>query len=139
MKILLSIVVLLVAFFYITNEPDFGENMPSVSWLPKEATNVSFSKNWGWDAYEFKISEQGFLKWANQKGYDVKLISDINDSRTPSLERYNMSTENDFNKTRVVIKDGYFYHYDSPSGNGACRCIGYDRKTKKAYYFGATH
>ena len=46
---------------------EFGENVPSVTWLPSTATNVSYYKSYSFTAYEFEISEADFLKWNRRK------------------------------------------------------------------------
>src|SRR5687768_14859438 len=49
-----------------------GEHVARVSWLPESATDVSFFRSYSWTAYEFTIPEQDFLRWAADKGWDVK-------------------------------------------------------------------
>ena len=50
------------SIWYSNTYPEFGEHVERVSWLPAEATDVSFFKSHSWTAYEFKISEAGFRK-----------------------------------------------------------------------------
>ena len=45
-------------------DSSFGEHMSTVSWLPSTASDISYSHNRGWRAYEFSITESDFRNWA---------------------------------------------------------------------------
>ncbi len=63
-------------FFFLSNEPDYGENKPSVNWLPGYASNVSYYRSKQVQVYEFAITPGDFKRWAESNGMTVrKLIS----------------------------------------------------------------
>lgn len=71
-----SILLLPVAiYFYASSGPDYGENVPEVSWLPNYATNVSYYRSKQVRVYEFHISAQDFRTWARQNGMSVQRVT----------------------------------------------------------------
>ena len=73
--VLAFVAAILFAFrFTIFGNHDELRNADSAPWLPGEASQI-YSSNQGWlEEYEFSISEQGFLKWAGEKGLEVSRI-----------------------------------------------------------------
>lgn len=70
-------------FFFLSHQPEFGEHLDSVSWLPGTASNISFYKSKQVEVYEFNISENAFKIWARDKGLKVTAITN-----QQSLSRY---------------------------------------------------
>jgi len=62
-------------FFFLKSAPDFGENVPSVSWLPESASDVSFYRSKQVNVYEFNIDPNGFRTWAKSQGMSVRRVS----------------------------------------------------------------
>lgn len=56
--------------------PNFGENVPSVKWLPDSAYDVSFYRSQQVEIYEFSITADNFKRWAEQQGMRVRTIVD---------------------------------------------------------------
>lgn len=139
-KALVFLTILIIAIMYFVSEPNIGENIKSVDWLPKEATNISYNKNFVQKAYEFEISENGFLKWAKDNNYTIHEVS--NKEYEVTLYRYTYGypdKSQDYNNTVVRKFNGYYYKYENSSGNGGGRWIGYDKDIHKAYYFSSSH
>ena len=120
-----------------------AENVSHVDWLPDEASNVSFYKSYSYKAFEFDISENGFLEWAQR--WDVQPIAS-----PVTILRYSLMTTAvpDYNKPnptqderllqlqqhpsqRATIRDGYYYDYEDSSYGGVS--VAYDRSKGRAY------
>ena len=139
-KALVIFTIFLWVAIYFFFKPNIGENLKSVDWLPKEAKNISFNKNPVQKAYEFEISESGFLKWAEDNNYTIHEVSDK--EYVVTLYRYTYGYPNksqDYNNTVVSKFNGYYYKYSNSNGNGGGRWIGYDKDIHKAYYFTSSH
>ncbi len=61
-------------FFFLSDAPDYGENVKSVSWLPNYASNVSFYRSKQVQVYEFEISPENFKRWAESNGMTVRRL-----------------------------------------------------------------
>lgn len=61
-------------FLFMSNAPDYGENVESVSWLPGYATDVSYYRSKQVQVYEFQISPEDFKRWAESNGMTVKRL-----------------------------------------------------------------
>lgn len=71
-----SILLLPIAiYFYASSGPDYGENVPKVSWLPNYATDVSYYRSKQVRVYEFKISAEDFRTWAGQNGMNIQRVT----------------------------------------------------------------
>ena len=130
-----------------------GENVAKVDWLPEEANQVSFHKSYGFTAYEFNISEKGFLDLARREGWEIKPIG----AETVSVERYlshrlmtalkgksvgdsDQEQEEHQKKyeewkrdSRHIIAKGYYYKWlRGQTGGGIW--VGYDSENGRAYY-----
>jgi len=105
--------------------PDTGQNVSSVSWLPAEATHVSYFKTYSYTAYEFDISEEGFKNWASD--WEMKEIE------TPfTTKRYSAYTLAE-SETTATITNGYCFQ-TPPRDNGGETLVAYDRDRKRAFY-----
>lgn len=51
-----------------------GEHVTTLSWLPKEATDICFYDSYFRTAAEFKIGEQDFRRWCDSRGYALHVI-----------------------------------------------------------------
>src|SRR5690554_1455303 len=51
--------------------PEIGEGLERVDWLPPKATNVSFIRSYSFTAYEFTIDEAGFKKFAESRDWPI--------------------------------------------------------------------
>lgn len=121
--------------------PEIGENVKTVRWLPPEATNISYYKTISKIAYEFDISESGFKKYAEGKGWTLQPIKEpikitryafftsSSHSSDPTGEKYKEYQS----KVDIRIKNGYYYT-TPPQPNGGGLHVGYDLDTGRAYY-----
>lgn len=143
----LSLLIIGISLACISNcNPDIGENVQHVDWLPKEATNVSYYKTYSNTFYEFDIPENGFKKWASDWGFK-KIIEPKSICRytmmtlKPPKPKSNVWTEEDVaariyfqdKVIQTIIKKGYYYS-SPPQGNGGGTWIAYDLDKGRAYY-----
>ncbi|MFW5874225.1 MAG: hypothetical protein ACOCVJ_02355, partial [Verrucomicrobiota bacterium] len=78
-RALYALVVLVLAmplalFFFLSQSPDYGENLPSVSWLPDYASNISYYRSNQLQVYEFDASPENFKRWAESRGMTVRRL-----------------------------------------------------------------
>ncbi|MEO0510787.1 MAG: hypothetical protein AAF065_13120 [Verrucomicrobiota bacterium] len=59
-------------YFYASSGPEYGENVPTVGWLPSYATDISFYRSNQVKVYEFRIKEEDFKIWAASRGMQVR-------------------------------------------------------------------
>lgn len=122
----------LLVLLYCYGPAEIGENLPRVSWLQEDASDVSFYKSYQFTAYEFSVSEASFLKhtrWEFQEirepvtipRYNTRLIK-IDDCE--NFEEYRK-------KTSVTVKNGLYSTRRQSNGGGYTAA--YDRETGKAY------
>lgn len=129
------------AGYHAFTKVESGENLPSVSWLPKSATNVSYYKSYSFTAYEFEIPEADFVKW---RGWKLKPID-----KTVSVPRYCRMTaklplvgpnpteaelcrEAEAYAARSAwVADGLYYEYRQQNGGGTI--VAYNRNLQKAF------
>jgi len=118
---------------------EVGEHRENVSWLPKNATNVSYIRSYTFTAFEFDIPEPEFLKWAERwKVQPVSAPCKIRryttmSNRLPPSRDSSLDDWRDRAVQEVTISDGYFWS-DPPSGSGRNVSVGYDRIRGRAYY-----
>jgi len=119
-----------------------GESLPSVDWLPEEATNVSFYRSYLNTAYEFDISEHGFRDWSRWEleeivepvriprylEYSTPPPQEPSDPTSEEIEAFIMEQKN----RSATIKSGLYYGY--LQGNGGGIWVGYDRESGRAFY-----
>jgi hypothetical protein len=133
---------------------DTAEHVASVSWLPEEASDICYYRSYGFTAYEFDISEQGFLDWAESRwaGWDVQPIEEPVSvtryrSRTDSDPPYDWDAANDlmdedpeewerqYYARRAIynasISHGFYYGHET--GNGGGVQVAYDSEKGRAY------
>lgn len=74
---ILILVLPLAVFFFLKGNADYGENEPSVSWLPAYTSNISYYRSKQVQVYEFEISPENFKLWAESNNMTVRrLITD---------------------------------------------------------------
>ena len=62
-------------YFYASSGPEYGENIPTVGWLPRYATDVSYYRSKQVQVYEFRIKAEDFKTWATSNGMDVRRLN----------------------------------------------------------------
>lgn len=129
------------------SHPDMGVNVKQVSWLPREAINVSYYKTYSNTFYEFDISENGFKKWASdwmpeKISEPVKIRRYTAMTEKPPEHSGNVWTEKDMEAEThyqeyviyATIKKGYYFR-TPPRGNGGGTYVAYDLEKGRAYFF----
>ena len=82
-----AVLIIAVGYYAIqehVNWKESGTSVKTVTWLPDDATNVSYTRTSNLRLFEFDISENGFRDWAQQ--YDLVEIAE-----PYYIERYNYS------------------------------------------------
>jgi hypothetical protein len=149
LTLLILLGVPLIGYLALT-ESEGAEHVDAVSWLPREAGDISYYRSYMFTAYEFSISERGFLAWGQARGWDVKPIREIVTvprysrllrkppmamSEHPTEEersRYDQAMFDYIESMRVSVDDGY--KDGRRQGNGGGFIVAYDRRTGRAYY-----
>lgn len=119
-----------------------GTSLPSVDWLPNEASNVSYCRSYLNTAYEFDINETAFRDWSRWELSEIAepvQISRYLASSKPSPQEPPNSTLKQLNAINVAmaergatVRDGLYYAYVQDNGGGIW--VGYDRQSGRAYY-----
>ena len=73
--ILVMIALPVAIFLYMQSAPDYGENVPSVKWLPDTASNISFYRSKQVQVYEFTMDIESFRKWAQSMSLSIRRLS----------------------------------------------------------------
>jgi hypothetical protein len=117
----------------------YAENVESVEWLPKSATNISYYRSYMYTAYEFDIPEEDFLEWAKRKYWNVSRI----EAEPVSISRYNWPIlhaaddhkyfETQERETHINIVRGYVYKKRFGRSGGG-RIVAYNLDINRAYY-----
>lgn len=134
---------------HVNSPPEIAEGVKNVDWLPADATDINFCRSYGFTAFEFKISESGFLEWAATVTHPdrdyveyqpVTEISELIEERFFPIRRYNANQdlpegvdyEDHLRNTTIEIKNGL--RGEMRKGSAGGYSIGYDRDTGTAYY-----
>lgn len=132
-------------YFYASSGPEYGENVPKVSWLPNYASDISYYRSKQVKVYEFEISAEDFKNWAGQSGMEVqrvttpKILSRYkayipapeDGSREPLSTRGTLSIEQFESwqdQISITVRSGMIATGEDQA------TAAYDTKTKKAYY-----
>ena len=122
---------------------DVGENVPSVSWLPKSASNVSFYKSYSYTAYEFDIPESEFVTWSRWQlspitepvhvlrhcFFRVRAMPSPEASAT--YEEWK-AYEELRSTAGATISEGLYYEHVQSNGGGVH--VAFDRKKGRAFF-----
>ena len=118
----------------LASRPTSGVNLASVSWLPKEATHVSFFKSTGNKMYEFDIPEPLFLKWIVERQFTGTTNSGGMVRRwTATLPPEKLGT----NSSLQIITNGIVVTHHRADGGGYD--VGYDRSLGRAFVSENSH
>lgn len=71
----LILVLPLAVFFFLSNAPDFGEDVQYVDWLPDYTSHISYYRSKQVQVYEFQVSPTNFKLWAESNGMQVQRLS----------------------------------------------------------------
>ena len=120
--------------FCVTRPAEIGENVPRVSWLQEDASDISYYRSYSWTAYEFKVSEESFLKHANP----LWVFEEITEPyQIPRYKKHLLNVRDfpDYESFRkeayATVKNGIKSEERYRNGGGYCAV--YDRETGKAY------
>lgn len=130
--------------------PDYGENLPSVDWLPDTTSDISFYRSEQIQVYEFSISPEDFVEWAKAQEltlneqpstktcsrYKAYMSSELAHKEPPQLPEQPITIEtfNDWQETiSITITDALIAQSD-----GTALAI-YDPSTHRAYYQHLAH
>lgn len=129
LPILAVLLGILYVFYLGVTHFDTAEHRTNVSWLPNGATNVSYYRSYSFTAYEFDISEEGFLEWAD--GWNVAPIT-----LPESIWRYTKYTVAEPKRVEeahtAMIASGYVHRSGQSSGGGMV--VAFDREAQRAYF-----
>lgn len=106
----------LAVFFFLSQKPEYGENVDSVGWLPDYASRVSYYRSDSVNVFEFDASPPEFKRWAESRGmavrqllreeilsrYKAYLPAEANDGETPAPADGRV-TPDDFRKWQEAI------------------------------------
>lgn len=133
-------------FKYLTTD-ETAENIQNTSllpewfdYLPESATNISYWKLPCFcTTYEYEVSEQDFLKWAEDNNIPLTNINDATEITRYYRYVLSFSGVDDPNqyeeyesKISAVVKKGYEYHIVQDNGGGSH--VVYDTENQKAYH-----
>lgn len=109
-------------------QTDQGTNVAQVGWLPAAATNISYYRSYTNKAYEFDISQQSFLDWADRW------------NPQPITQPVRITTCQGFitpgnGSTSVEVSQGLAGSEEF--GNGGGVWVAYDSSTGRAYFYSA--
>ena len=120
--------------FCVTFPAEIGENVSHVDWLQEDASEISYYRSYMWTAYEFKVSEESFLKHANP----LWEFEEISEPVTISRYKERLLNINDFpdygafeKEACITVKNGIVSTTRRKNGGGYIAV--YDRDTGKAY------
>jgi len=135
----------LAIFFFLSGGPDYGENLESVSWLPKYTSDISYYRSKQVQVFEFKISGEDFKRWAESRGMSVRKL--VNQE---IISRYKAYIPSPAGQSSIPATPGGVLtvkQFESWQGDISAKVERgliaespekeiaiYDSKTKKAYY-----
>jgi hypothetical protein len=132
----MGIIILFFMGYMIFKFEEVGEHQKTVSWLPTNATDISYFKNINYTVYECDLDEESFLLFSKKNHWSIKQI----DSSPVDILRYKFPTiyTPSENETQLfysdLIYDGYIY--DTLSERGGIRVV-YDSSIQRLYVFNA--
>ena len=117
-------------------EPERGYNVDSVSWLPNEASNITFYAREGLAMLriaEGSMSEADFREWADSKGWDLEEKKNSRGSgylRTAFLDLPEHQGLDQLPED--FVRDGLYYENRASNGGGVT--VLFDREKERFYY-----
>lgn len=60
--------------YFLSDGPEFGENLDHVSWLPEHASDISFYRSKQVQVFEFQAKPEDFKRWAESRGMRVRRL-----------------------------------------------------------------
>lgn len=131
----------------------YGVGVDSVSWLPREARNVTYFRN-GLNSFaEFDVEREAFAKWCAKRKMPLQ---ELTDGGSHAVTRCLQMLENrgviqmpsvpdgmskdEFEMTRTIksFSAGDLF-YEERWSNGGGYTLGYDVQAKRGYYQFAHH
>jgi hypothetical protein len=73
--IILLLILPFLLFFSFNRGPSYGENLPSVNWLPSYTSDISYYRSKQVKVFEFKVSAADFKRWAEDRGMTVRRLA----------------------------------------------------------------
>ena len=130
--LLLPVLLVLIYIFLVTLS-ETGEQVPRVDWLKEEdASEISYYKSHVWTAYEYKTSEENFLKHANPAWRFKEIKEPVTVSRYLLMTKYKGNLCGGTpHESVAVVKNGIYAEERWKNGGGYLAV--YDRDTGKAY------
>ena len=130
---LLLPVLLLLLYIWLVNISETGEMEQSVDWLKEEdASEISYYISHVWTAYEYKTSEENFLKHANPAWRFKEIKEPVTVSRYLLMTKYKGNPcGGTLHESKAVVKNGIYAEERWKNGGGYIAV--YDRDTGKAY------
>lgn len=72
--VLLILCLPIAVFIFLSDGPDYGENVDSVGWLPSYTSDISYYRSKQVQVFEFKVSGEDFKRWAESRGMSVRRL-----------------------------------------------------------------
>jgi len=129
--------------------PAIGENVARVDWLPVTASNISYNKSYSFTAYEFDITESGFIDYCTEKNWNPSEIGEDGyrvwtyrmgnkmeeKYPKPTLGKATKEIEAEYYRIRETLEptitNGLSYEARQSNGGGITAL--YDRTKQRAY------
>lgn len=118
--------------------PDRGENLAQVDWLPETASDISYYRTYNLKVSEFSMNESDFRKWASDS--DLKEIKDRQEIRRFSWWDYQKTRPKQYDETYfreeqnhiAIVTNGLFSSYRQSDGGGNYTV--FDRDKNRVYF-----
>lgn len=118
--------------------PDRGENLAQVDWLPETASDISYYRTYNLKVSEFSMNESDFRKWAS--GSNLKEITDRHDVRRFSWWEFQKTRPKQYDEAYfreeqqhiVSVTNGLFSSFRQNDGGGSYRV--FDRDNNRVYF-----
>lgn len=124
-------------FLMLTGHPRVGRHVSApeaqIEDLPAIATDVCYAMKGAMgpsSAYEFTISEAGFLDWARNQGWTVQPITS-----PVQIHRYGVASWNTADPQELQVDTGYFFEWVDPQASDNRLDVAYDSASKRAYWY----
>lgn len=145
--LVLLIPVFLWSCYHAVTYRESGEHVARVSWLPDEASDVSYYRTVHMVVYECRIARPAFVALAREKGWELKPIREPTEATRPAWfstqaprkedfpgdqDRYDREFTAWLGRTRAVVRDGW----TAGDREGDCGdIVVYDQEAGRLYYY----